>query len=1455
MFFSGFVLFSVLFACANVHGRSLDSDLISPEDADYYLGASSTSKMQEFEVVSPWEVENSRKKREADNPFDISEFKFSAFGEEFHLQLTTNRQLTPKGLKVHYVDADGNVEERPLPSEHDTCYKFGRVLSHEGASRVAVSTCNNGLAGIIKLEGYELFIQKLTDDHTDSVRRKRRDLENPHIVYRRSADDDVIEDTENGDNETDVHFCGLERPYYHFMEDQADMELPGEDDEARRRKREACSDGSTIGTKTLELLLVIDSEMNSVHSSMGRSATDVALALMNTVASSYLHDSLGVPLIIKIVQMRVLQSTTTSYGTGTLTVTADGGTTLTSFCKYQKAINSVDENSLNHFDNAVLMSGYDLTLQGSSSLLGIAQFNGACSRDYACALVEESGFGSSVVITHELGHNLGMEHDGDGRFSDIASACTNGVNIMASARTYGPNSFIWSSCSAQQLQNFLCHPFVTCLDDSSPSGNPHPLDPNDMPGVRYTADEQCRVINSLTTQTCSRSTCGHLACLHPNGQCVGTGVASLDGTSCGTNRWCVEGNCVDVTTVNPPPGQPPVDGGWSAWTTGPCSVTCGQGVQSRTRQCNNPPPQNGGQQCSGSSTDTLTCFQEACPVSVNGGWSPWSPFGACSVTCGGGQRTRTRTCTNPTPQNGGLPCFGSGTSSQVCNTQACPVVINGGWSSYQFDGPCSATCGGGQQTLRRTCDNPRPQNGGANCVGSNVQIINCNTQECLSVVDGGWSSWQNQGSCSRTCGGGQQTQIRYCTNPVPQNGGAYCVGSSTQTINCNTQSCPSVVNGGWSSWQNQGSCSRTCGGGQQTQYRYCNNPVPQNGGAYCSGNSYQVADCNVQACGTDGGWSNWGEYSACSVSCGYGHRSRYRTCTNPAPQNGGQTCTGSSTEYQQCSNSLACSVPVNGGWSSWSLFGACSVTCGGGQQTRSRTCTNPTPQNGGSTCSGSALDSQSCSTQSCPTTSGQTVRGTYNEGTYREYNEFLSIPVGATAITISNTNLVTFMAVKHGNNFVIGDAARTSLPPRTITTETYQGTPITHDYFSNGQTVETITIAGPTSIELTVLVYVLLNPDLFGTQAIPSISWSFQSAANEYRWVLTEGPCSVTCGSGTRTEVVHCALIVNQQQYLSDDESICSHLVRPTPSVQTCNEATCNPDASWYVGQLDCSGLCGQASGRRTVYCIATSASNPWQIVDDSRCPLELEPSDTADCQGLPPCVSSQTTCNTTVTTEGSINRMISPTGGELCAYTIVAPLGMLINVRINSVNIACSQGEELVFKDAYNTRLNFCEVAVSPGSTKQSRTNVAQIEHRTTQAGHGYNIEYSFVSSSQPSSCDEILMDSTGIIQSPSYPNNYGNNLLCKKYIVAPADMKIAISFNTLSLFGDCARWAPLFYDYLKIHDYDKNTYRWFCGHFDNPSQHNYESISNRVLLTFRSDNQNVAQGFQATYSFVPRN
>ena len=42
------------------------------------------------------------------------------------------------------------------------------------------------------------------------------------------------------------------------------------------------------------------------------------------------------------------------------------------------------------------------------------------------------------------------------------------------------------------------------------------------------------------------------------------------------------------------------------------------------------------------------------------------------MTCGGGQETRTRTCTNPPPAFGGESCPGESEESRPCNEQPCP---------------------------------------------------------------------------------------------------------------------------------------------------------------------------------------------------------------------------------------------------------------------------------------------------------------------------------------------------------------------------------------------------------------------------------------------------------------------------------------------------------------------------------------------------------------------------------------------------------------------------------------------------------------------------------------------------------------------------------------------------------------------------------------------------------------
>ena len=76
----------------------------------------------------------------------------------------------------------------------------------------------------------------------------------------------------------------------------------------------------------------------------------------------------------------------------------------------------------------------------------------------------------------------------------------------------------------------------------------------------------------------------------------------------------------------------------------------------------------------GTSWNGSSCAVTA-PV-VDGGWSAWSAWSACSVTaCGStGTQTRTRTCTNPPPSGGGANCAGSPVDGQPCSTPACVIA-------------------------------------------------------------------------------------------------------------------------------------------------------------------------------------------------------------------------------------------------------------------------------------------------------------------------------------------------------------------------------------------------------------------------------------------------------------------------------------------------------------------------------------------------------------------------------------------------------------------------------------------------------------------------------------------------------------------------------------------------------------------------------------------------------------
>merc|ERR1719354_1429064 len=185
---------------------------------------------------------------------------------------------------------------------------------------------------------------------------------------------------------------------------------------------------------------------------------------------------------------------------------------------------------------------------------------------------------------------------------------------------------------------------------------------------------------------------------------------------------------------------------------------------------------------------------------------------------------------------------------------------------------------------------------------------------------------------------------RQCVNGAQGDEG--CLGESLEVKACNTQQCPY-----FSSWSQWSQCSVTCGGGRQQHSRRCVNGVT--GDIGCEGPVVEDRACNVQACPQ---WGNWFDWQPCSASCGAGAQKRMRACNNGNA--GDEGCLGDESEIRICNTQLC------PGFSMWSEWSACSVTCGEGEESRSRTCLNGNP--GGSGCQGSASEIVACENAPCP---------------------------------------------------------------------------------------------------------------------------------------------------------------------------------------------------------------------------------------------------------------------------------------------------------------------------------------------------------------------------------------------------------------------------------------------------------------------------------------------------------
>ncbi|XP_012603752.1 properdin [Microcebus murinus] len=234
-----------------------------------------------------------------------------------------------------------------------------------------------------------------------------------------------------------------------------------------------------------------------------------------------------------------------------------------------------------------------------------------------------------------------------------------------------------------------------------------------------------------------------------------------------------------------------------------------------------------------------------------------------------------------------------------------------------------------------------------------------------------WSPWSTWTPCSAKCSEGSQLRHRRCVGRDGKCSEKAVPGTlEWQLQACEDQPCCPEM-GGWSDWGPWKPCSVTCSKGIQIRERACNHPAPKCGG-HCPGETQESQDCDSkQVCPTHGAWATWGPWSPCSGSCHGGSHApmetRSRTCSAPEPSQKppGKTCPGPAYEQRSCPGLLPC--PVAGGWGPWGPVSPCPVTCGLGQTMEQRTCDHPVPQHGGPFCAGDATRTHICNTAvPCP---------------------------------------------------------------------------------------------------------------------------------------------------------------------------------------------------------------------------------------------------------------------------------------------------------------------------------------------------------------------------------------------------------------------------------------------------------------------------------------------------------
>uniref|UniRef100_A0A671Q8U0 A disintegrin and metalloproteinase with thrombospondin motifs 12-like n=1 Tax=Sinocyclocheilus anshuiensis TaxID=1608454 RepID=A0A671Q8U0_9TELE len=570
-----------------------------------FLDSRSTSIHSEFYVDHPEKVDGDgnfisyslshhfsdrRHKRDLNSAERRVYYKLNYKGQEFTLSLTTNDNL----LSNEYVLEKHNgslTEKQSQTFGSGACHLIGTVTDGYVQGTAAISTCE-GLTGLLNLPQGPLLIEPVRG-HTSNITHPQH----PHVIYW-SSTWSGLRHVSGADGSEFSQQVEQEREHWEQEQRQQGGDRNHDPDREWTRPRRI-SPRSISKERWVETMVVGDSKLVDYHGS--GNVESYIFTIMNMVAGIFHDASIGNAIHIVLVRLILLHGEEKA-----LKIIHHADTTLNSFCTWQKNLNPQSDTHPAHHDIAILITRKDICagMNQPCETLGLSHLSGLCQPHRSCNINEDSGLPVAFTIAHELGHSFGIHHDGQGNDCELVGRHP---FIMSRQLHYDSSPLTWSSCSKEYITRFLDRGWGFCLDD-----RPSKRDlssPMAAPGVRYTPQHQCQLQYGPNATFCSEveNVCQILWC-SVNGSCRSKLDSPIDGTRCGPEKWCISGECVIV-------GKLPetVHGGWGPWSTwSHCSRTCGAGVQSADRECNQPKPQFGGKYCTGERKRYRICNTKPC---------------------------------------------------------------------------------------------------------------------------------------------------------------------------------------------------------------------------------------------------------------------------------------------------------------------------------------------------------------------------------------------------------------------------------------------------------------------------------------------------------------------------------------------------------------------------------------------------------------------------------------------------------------------------------------------------------------------------------------------------------------------------------------------------------------------------------------------------------------------------